>query len=150
MRIHVRAIHNGVKSKCEICGKEFNRAPEMRRHRKAVHKIAIIDEELASLQQRQTQALQLQHEQLMLLDQQQDHQQLEQSQQQGQEEQPLLQQQQKEQQPPQQQEQQPQQHRDQQPHQQQQQRTLMSGVSEAFVATEFGIFTLPTLKSLPP
>ena len=38
MRLHVKAIHDGVKAKCTICGKEFNRAPEMRRHQKSVHK----------------------------------------------------------------------------------------------------------------
>ena len=41
MRIHVKAVHNGVKAKCEICSKEFNRAPEMRRHMRAVHKAAV-------------------------------------------------------------------------------------------------------------
>ena len=41
MRIHVKAVHNGVKSKCEICSKEFNRTPEMWRHMRTIHKAAI-------------------------------------------------------------------------------------------------------------
>jgi len=41
MKIHVRAVHDGFKVKCHICHKEFNRAPEMRRHVKAVHKTGL-------------------------------------------------------------------------------------------------------------
>ena len=41
MRIHVRAVHDGIKVRCDICLKEFNRAPEMRRHLKSVHKVGV-------------------------------------------------------------------------------------------------------------
>ena len=35
--MHIKAVHFGFKVKCDICGKEFNRASEMRRHTKQIH-----------------------------------------------------------------------------------------------------------------
>ena len=49
--MHMKAVHGGVKAKCEVCGKEFNRAPEMRRHVKTVHKSSVAATNLVKQQQ---------------------------------------------------------------------------------------------------